>query len=47
MKMISYIPWENILVMTPRQECQEKVEFLIVEDAVSSCVFFLVKLFCH
>ena len=35
MRKVSYIPLENIL-MTPCQECQEKVEFSITEEAVSS-----------
>ena len=38
MRMVSYIPKENILEDDPPcQECQEKVEFPIVEEAVSSC----------
>ena len=40
MRKVSYIPLEN---MTPCQECQEKVEFSIVEEADSS--HFLINLF--
>ena len=36
MPVVSYILQAIFWPMTPCQECQEKVEFLIVEEAVSS-----------
>ena len=44
MQKVSYIPLENILADDPLPiECQKKVEFSIVEEAVRSR--FLINLF--
>ena len=37
MQMVSYIPFKELFwLVTPCRECQEKVEFLTVEEVVSS-----------
>ena len=43
MQKVSYIPLENILANDPLPRMSKKVDFLIVEEAVSSP--FLINLF--
>ena len=43
MRMVSYITLENILANDSLQECQEKVEFLIIKEAVSSRCYFIIN----